>query len=443
MSLPRIALALALCTTPLLAAGEDLLQIYREAVLQDPTLAAARAVWLATQERLPQARSALLPQVAASAAANATAAAADTFNGFNTSARSEFINLNGAVSASQPLYRPQSRIAVEQAVQQVDQSGLTLSSSQQDLIVRVAQAYFDILLARDNIALVEAQKVATAELLAQAKRNFEVGTATITDTNEAQARYDQILAQEIAYRADYDIRRATLQSIIGRLPAELQPLGSRFEEAKLPEDIAPVEDWMRRAQDNNYLVRSSRAAYDIATLEVERNRAARDPTVDLIGSLSFGYNSGTLATFVDTSTRQALIGVQLAVPLYTGGLIDSRVREAIANRDRARQDYESARRSATFAAQQAYLGVTQGAASVRAFQQALVSADTALASNRLGREVGVRTNLDVLNVEANVYQVRRDLAQVRYIFLMAVIRLWAAAGELDEAKLERINLFLG
>ncbi len=441
---PRFLIALSALTAMCLAGptrGEDLLQIYREAISQDPVLSAARASWLATQERLPQARASLLPQVGLSGSATATAAAIDIRSSPSTNAKNEFGALGLAVSASQPLYRRQNVIAVDQARQQLDQSDLVLLSAQQDLIVRVAQAYFDVLLALDSIAFVAAQKAAVSEQLAQARRNFEVGTATITDTNEAQARFDQIVAQEIAAQADYDNKRAALRSIIGRPPGELKPLGPQYQ-VRLPEPNV-LEHWTERAAVGNYQVRVAQSSFDIASLEVERSRAGREPTVDLVGSLSGSYATGSTVLYADQANRQAVIGVQLAMPLYTGGFIDSRVREAIALQDRARQDLENARRAAVFQAQQAYLGVTAGAAAVRAFEQALVSAETAVASNKLGQEVGVRTNLDVLNVESSLFQVRRDLAQVRYVFLVSALRLWAAVGDLDDAKLERVNSVLG
>jgi outer membrane protein len=436
----EVALALAGLMAAAPACAEDLLEIYREAVARDPVLASARASWLATQERLPQARSALAPQVSASGNATATTGAfyANTSPSFNQ--RNEYGGLNLAVSASQPLYRKQSLIAVDQAKQQLEQSDLVLLQQQQDLIIRVAQAYFDVLLAQDTLKVVDALKAATTLSLEQAKRNFEVGVATITDTNEAQARYDQILAQEIAAQNDLNNKRAALRQIIGRLPRELKPLGPGFQ-VRLPEPMV-LDHWSQRAFGGNYGVRISQVGYDISTLEVDRLRAAREPTVDLFGSLSAGYNNGSLAVAYDTWSRQAQIGVQVAVPLYTGGFIDSRVREALATQDRTRQDLESARRVAVLQAQQSFLGVTSGAAQVRALEQAVESGRTAVASNRLGQEVGVRTNLDVLNVEGQLAQTARDLAAARYSFLLNALRLWQAVGELDEEKLTRVNAAL-
>ena len=230
------------------ASADDLLQIYRDALSTDPVLASARANWAAIQENVPQARAGLLPNVGL--AANATYE--DFYERIHVdpsqAVRERFPQAAYTVSASQPLYRPQNSIALSQARQQVGQSDFVLSSAQQDLIVRVTQAYFDVLLARFNIELTESQKAAVSENLAQAKRNFEVGTATITDTNDAQAKYDQIQAQEIVARTDLDNKLAALRAIIGRFPTELKRFGGKFE-PQLPEPNA-LEPWIEQALED-------------------------------------------------------------------------------------------------------------------------------------------------------------------------------------------------
>lgn len=429
-------LALALVAS-VPARAEDLLQIYREAQRNDPSLAAARANWEATQERVPQARAGLLPNVNLSASANA--------NYFGTNAdtdpRVRIDRTFGAggltVSASQPLYRYANSVAYSQAVQQVEQADYTLASARQDLILRVATAYFDVLLAQFNVELAESQKAAVSEQLAQAKRNFEVGVATITDTNEAQAKYDSIVAQEISARNDLDNKRTALRAIIGRAPRDLKPLGPGFEPT-LPSPNS-LDVWVDRALADNLNVRIARYNSEIATLEIERQRAAHLPTIDLVASANAQAGSGSVNLGVFNDSRQAAIGVALNVPLYTGGFIDSKVREALALQENARQNVEVARRNALFNAQTGFSGVNSAAASVRAFEQALVSAQTAYESNKTGQEVGVRTNLDVLNTQQNVFQTRRDLAQAYFNYLVGVLRLKSAVGTLDEQDLEEAN----
>ena len=432
---PLFALALAIGTGP--AAAEDLLQIYREAQRNDPAIASARASWAATQEKLPQARAGLLP--------NATLTGTAGLTNFGTTIKADpkvevnrnFANLLGTISASQPLYRRQSVVAVAQAAEQVVQADFSLGASQQDLILRVAIAYFDVLLAEYTIELTVSQKAAVSEQLAQAKRNFEVGVATITDTNEAQAKYDTIVAQEITTKNDYDNKVTALRAIIGRFPRDLRKIGDSLE-PRLPEPNQ-LEFWVDKAIRENFSVRFAQANFDIATLEVERAKAAYLPTLDLVGSFTPQASSASSSVNASSTSRVATVSLQLSVPLYTGGLISSRVREAVALQERARQDLETARRNALFLAQTGFTGVTSAVASIKAFEQALVSAGVAYQSNKLGQEVGVRTNLDVLTVQQNLFSTRRDLAQAYVNYLIGKLRLKAADGELTEQDVEEIN----
>jgi outer membrane protein len=436
---PITALILAALAGPV--AGEDLMQVYREAQRNDPSLAAARASWTATQERVPQARSALLPNVSAGGTAYLNDGRTDFTGGNIPVTANSYSNAGLTISASQPLYRRQNQLAYDQAQRLVEQADYTLAVAQQDLILRVAVVYFDVLLAEVNIELAEAQKAAVSEQLAQAKRNFEVGVATITDTNEAQARFDTIVAQEIAARNDLDNRRTALRAIIGRMPGALKKLGPAFE----PELPTPnvLETWLDRALTENLNVRIAGYNVDVASLEIERARAGHLPTVDLVAGAGVTWGTGSLASDFNFNSRDARIGVAVNVPLYQGGFVESRVREAIALQDSARQVLETARRNAIFNAQNGFTGVNSAAASVTAFKQALRSAETALASNKLGQEVGVRTNLDVLNVTQSVFQTRRDLADAYFKYLIAVLRLKAASGTLSELDLEDINRRLG
>ena len=419
------------------ASAEDLLQIYREAQKSDPTIAAARSQWEATQERVPQARSTLLPVISAQGQGN--------INSYDQTITSQpkvhfSANYNQGFlvfQASQPLYRPQNLIGLDQAKEQVTQSDFTLAISQQDLILRTAVAYFDVLLAEYNVELAEQQKIAVAEQLAQAKRNFEVGTATITDTNEAQAKYDSIIATEIQARNDLDRRRTALTAIIGRVPRNLKRVGRGFE----PELPSPnnVDFWVDRALKDNLSVRFSQSNYEIAALEVDRARAGHLPTLDLVASAQQQASTGSQTTDFSGNTRSALLGVVLNVPIYTGGFVNSRVRETISLQDKARADLEFAKRSAVSNAQDGFSGVNSAAAAVKAFEQAVASAEVALQSNILGQEVGIRTNLDVLNVQQNVFSTRRDLANAYFQYLLAVLRLRSAIGALSEQDLEELN----
>jgi outer membrane protein len=427
-----VALAL-----PGIAGAEDLMAIYREAQRNDPTVAAARANWEALQERVPQARAGLLPNVSLSASTNANYFGTNIHSDPRTTVNRNFGFGGLTVSAAQPLYRYANTVAYSQAVEQVQQADYTLASARQDLILRVAGAYFDVLLAQFNVELTESQKAAVSEQLAQAKRNFEVGVATITDTNEAQAKYDSIVAQEIGAANDLENKRTALRAIIGRAPQDLKRLGPGFEPALPSPDSLDV--WVDRALADNLAVRIAQYNADIATLEIERQRAGRLPTVDLVASINAQAASGSVNTGFSGDQRQAAIGLAVTMPLYQGGFVDSKVREALALQDASRQNLEVARRNALFGAQTGFTGVTGAAASVKAFEQALVSAQTAYESNKTGQEVGVRTNLDVLNTQQNVFQTRRDLAQAYFNYLLGVLRLKASVGSLDEQDLEDVN----
>jgi outer membrane protein len=423
-----------------LAAAADLAGVFRQAQNADATYAAARATWAAAQERIPQGRAGLLPLASLAASAQYTDRRTRFREGNIPRTNVDFTATALSLSVTQPLYRRENTIVYEQAFTQVEQADAQLALAAQDLILRVAQAYFDVLLAQDSVAFAEAQKVAIGQQLEQAKRNFEVGTATITDTHEAQARYDLTTAQEIAARNELELRRRALEQIIARAAPPLAPLGPQFV-LKTPEP-ARMEPWVELALNGNLQVRVSQSSLVFATQEIARNRAAHLPTLDAFATAAEnGSGAASIGGFA-SDVRSATVGVQLAVPLYQGGLISSRVREAIALEDRARQDLETARRAAEFSARQAFLGVTSGTAQVRALEAALTSTESQLSSTRLGQEVGVRTQVDVLNAQQLLFSARRDLAQSKYNYILSLLRLEAAIGELTEHDLLAVNQWL-
>jgi outer membrane protein len=434
---PRL-LAIAALVLPLAASAQGLAQIYQDAKAYDAQYAASRFALQAGLERLPQGRALLLPSLNLSAGASHARIDSEPQNasiapGFVRDSRSHGYTL----SFSQPIYRRQNTIQYDQAGYQVRQAEAVFAQAGQDLIVRVAQAYFDVLASEDTLALVRAQKAAISEQLAQAKRNFEVGTATITDTHEAQARFDLAAAQEIAAQNDLDAKRRALQQITGKEYATLKPLRS---DVKLtPPDPARMDDWVGLAERQSYPVQIQELVSEIAQLEVRRNAAGHLPTLDLVAS--YGWNSQTSSQLAATGSNVSTgtLGLQLALPLYAGGAISSREREAAANFERSRQDLENARRSAALATRLSYLAVINGIAQVSALEQALVSSQSALDSNKLGYEVGVRINIDVLNAQQQLFSTRRDLALARYNTITNHLRLKSAAGALREEDLELVN----
>ena len=345
------------------------------------------------------------------------------------------------LNLSQPIYRKQNFLQYDEAGYQVTQAEAAFGLAAQDLIVRTAQAYFDMLAAQDTLTLVGAQKAAISEQLAQAKRNFEVGTATITDTHEAQARYDLVVAQEIAAQNDLESKRRALQQLTGKEYAALAPLRSNVKlAAPNPNNM---QDWVDIAQKQSYPVQIQEAVSEIANLEVKRNAAGHYPTLDLVASYGQTDQTATQFSPIGSTTTNSSIGLQLALPLYQGGAISSREREAAANYEKAKQDLENARRTAALATRQSYLGVINGIAQVGALEQALVSSQSALDSNKLGYEVGVRINIDVLNAQQQLFSTRRDLALARYNTITTQLKLKAAVGSLRVQDLEEVNLAPG
>ena len=431
MQFKPLSLAIALALTSA-AHAENLSTVYQDAQAYDAQYAAARAAYQAGQEKSVQGRAGLLPNV--NAGGNVTR---NDLHSSLPGGDSQYTSNGYSLTASQPLFRMQNWLQYAQSKQQVKIAEMQFKAAGQDLILRVAQAYFDVLQSQDNIAFIEAQKAAITEQLAAAKRNFEVGTATITDTHEAQARYDLAVAQEIAEQNSLDIRLRALEKLIGKPPGALDALA---EPAQFKAESGTIDEWAARASQGNLQAEIQRIAKTIADQEVERNRAGHYPTLDAVA----GYNVNNNQNFgtMQVDTRVASVGLQLNVPIYQGGLTSSRVREAVANQEKARQDLEAATRDAGLQARQAWLNVNSGAARVRALEQALVSTQAQLDSTKLGLQVGVRTSLDVLNAEQQVFSARRDLAGARYAYLLSGLSLKAAVGSLSPADLTEIDRYL-
>lgn len=438
----KTLIAVALAGGAFSASAADLIQVYRDAAGFDAQYAAARASRDAGREKLPQGRSGLLPTIGLSA--NTTWN--DVESTSRTSppvSRSANYNSNGwSVSLSQPLFRWQNWVGYKQAEQAAAIAEMQFALAGQDLMVRVTQAYFDVLLAQETLATAQAQKVAIAEQLESAKRNFEVGTATITDTHEAQARYDLAVATAIAAENDLAVKRQTLRTLTGKEPEALKGLKSGVQIGQpQPADIGK---WVESAESGNVSVQIAQAGFEVATQEIERQRAGHYPTLDLVathGKSAVGASLST-ATGAGSDSKSTTIGLQLAVPLYAGGAVMSKEREAVALNEKARADLDNARRSAALGARQAYLGVNAGLAQVKALEAGVASSQLALESNKLGYDVGVRINIDVLNAQSQLFDTKQKLAKARLDTLVAQLKLKSAAGSLAEEDLQAINALL-
>ena len=428
----RFVMALLCAGSMGIAQSADLLQIYRDALIQDSEYASAQASWQAGQEVVVQGRSLLLPNV------NATGNYQFNNRDFRNAPNQQFDSMFLGVNISQPLFRMQNLLQYQQSRTQLTQSEAQFALASQDLILRVAQAYFDILLAEVNLEVNEAQQRAIAQQLEQAKRNFEVGTATIVDTYEAQARYDLVVSQGIALQNDLAVKRDALERIINEPAPALArpPRGIQID----PPQPNNIDAWVREAYATSLDVRLADASLTFAQQQVELQRAGHYPTLDAVAS--YGRSENALAGAFATQGFNgdiATAGVQLAIPIYQGGAVESRVRQAISNRDKAKQDLETARRIVAQSTRQAFLGLNSGIAQTEALRTAVVSTQSQVDSTKLGQEVGVRTEVDVLNAQQLLFSAQRDLAQAVFNTVINLFRLKAAVGQLTENDVVSVN----
>ena len=439
MRTPRLArrliapLSVLLAGTGLPAWAQSLQELYGAARTYDAAYLSARAAAQAAEHRAAQADALLRPSAALSSSASLTMADAPRVGTGDNNA------LGATLSGKYPLFNKSTAPTIEQSRKAVQLTQVDLEVVEQDLIVRLSQAYFDVLAAQDALATTRASKAAITEQLASAKRNFEVGTATITDTREAQARFDLATAQEIAAENDLRTKRIALDQVVGR--GNVSPKGL-VKAATLPApQPADAEAWASQADGGHPSVRKARLGLDVARLETEKARAAESYTVDAVGSVGATRYSGSSASLPGI-TKSATVGVQLNWPLYTGGATQNRIKETLALEDKSRNDLDASRRAVTQATRQAFFGVQSGLAQVKALEAAESSSQLALEATQLGYKVGVRVNLDVLNAQTQLFQTRRDLAKARYDVILGGLKLRLASGQLKPADVAAVNALL-
>ena len=426
-------LGAALCPT---AHGESLLDLYQSAQAYDAAWQSAKAQYDANLFRADQAKAGVLPT--ANFAAGATRSHLDINN---PEIQRAFGTQNATLSASQPLYRPANLATFEQGKRQVELAQAQLTTAAQDLILRVSQAYFDVLAAQDTLSFVRAQKVAVAEQLASAKRNFEVGTSTITDTREAQARYDLVIAQEIAADNDLRVKRLALDTQVGKPDVQPNSLPV-LPELPLPQP-PDVNAWVQQSEENSPAIQQARTNVEIAQLETEKAKAGHKPTLDLTASYNVTRNqNGSVQTALNSRSKSGNVGLSFNLPLFAGFAVENRIRETLSLEEKAQADLEATRRSVAQATRAAYFGVVSGQGQVKALEAAEASSQSALEANRLGYQVGVRINIDVLNSQSQLFQTKRDLAQARYNVLLGHLKLRQANGTLTPEDLSRLNALL-
>jgi outer membrane protein len=435
-----IAGVLVLVDISLPTYGADLLEVYRLAQSNDPTFDSARYTYEAAREKIPQARAGLLPVLNISGNDNTNRATTQFTN--TPLVKRDVHAWTWTLQMTQPLFRAQSFFAYGEAESLVDAASAQYSQAEQNLILRVTQGYFDVLVAKESIDMADAQLSATNEQLALATHGFEAGANAITDVHEAKARADLARSQRIAAVNELEARRAELEKIVGKAPAVLAALGNTVVVPNpQPGD---AQTWIEHARENNPAVLAPKAAFEAAQSAVNKNRSEHLPTLDLVASYGQNYSSGSLATPVDFATRATprQIGVQLSLPLFAGGATNSRVNEAIAGMNKAAAELEVARRQAGTDARQAYSAIMNGMAQIEALESAVESSSSAVKGNQVGYQLGIHMNIDVLNAEQQFYAARRDLIKARYDTLFQGLKLKASAGVLTESDVLLVNTLL-
>ncbi|ADE11830.1 type I secretion outer membrane protein, TolC family [Sideroxydans lithotrophicus ES-1] len=419
----------------------DLLEIYHLAQANDPTFEASLHGYEAAQEKFPQARAGNLPTVTLTGNRNFTDARA-SFNG-STPNKQGVYAWTWQLQLTQPIMRPQNILAYYESEAQVDAAQAEFSQAEQDMILRVAQAYFDALVAQETVATAEAQLQAMQAQEAVAKRGFELGTVSITDSDEARSKAEQARAQLIAAQNDLETKLAEIEKLTGKPVAMLSGLKPTVVAPK-PEP-ADVSQWVEQAKDNNPTVRAQFASLRAAGYTVTKAKAENFWTLDFVGSYGANYSSGnlTIPTPYETRVKSSVAGIQFTMPIFAGGLNSSHMREAVANQGKLSAQLEEARRKAGAEAKQAYMGIVNGVAQTEALQSAVESGESSVKGNQAGYRLGLRINSDVLNAQQQLFASKRDLAKARYDTLFAGLKLKAAAGVLSESDVQVINGLLG
>lgn len=421
------------------AQAQSLVEMYEAARGYDAGFISAKAQFEANLARANQALGGILPNISVSVSQTRT----DFDRQEQGGARLLIAELETKTTAAtlvQPIYRPAAWATYRQGGRQLQQAAAQYEAAEHDLLVRVSQAYFDVLTSEDNLELVQNQKKAVSEQLASAQRNFEVGTATITGVRDAQARFDLANAQAIAAENELRTKRLALNMVVGLSDAKPKRLAKSTVLVEPPKE--DVNAWVSQAQTNSPAVRQAQLAVEVADYEMDKATATHKPTLD--AQMTYGRTENLKGTAVPynpkpSTTWNPTVGLVLNVPLFAGFSGVYKVKEAIALKDKAQSDLENARRATEQATRNTYFGLLAGLSQVKAYEAAEASSQSALDANKLGYSVGVNINIDVLNSQSQLYQTKRDLAKARYDVLVTNLKLRQAAGTLTPADLQPIN----
>ena len=425
------------------SAALDLKQVYEAALQQDASIRASRAAADAGRERLPQAKAALLPQVSASAGRNTNNldTTAPNILGNLSTTNDKYFSDNRAIQLRQPLMNMQRWLQFQQAKSIVDEAEANLDRDLQNLVVRVAGAYFETLLADEQLELVLAQKTLYTALVDAAKKGLAAGSGTRTDIDDAQSRLDMALAMELEARQNQDLTRRQLQLLIDQPVTQLAKLNVSALKLNPPEP-ASLDQWTLKAEQASPEIKAMQARLEQARREVSKSQAGHLPTLDAVAQWS---NSGSEnITRINSRYENKSVGLQLNIPIYSGGYVNSTIRQAVAEQTRAEESLESLRRDLGVRVHKEYRGVSEGVMRVRALEQAARSAEQMMKSTQMSLKAGSRTQLDVLNAQQQYTMALRDLTQARFVYLMSKVKLAALAGDDPVTSIDEVNVsFIG
>jgi outer membrane protein/protease secretion system outer membrane protein len=419
----------------------DLKQVYQAALEQDSNIRASRAAADSGRERLPQARAGLLPQVSASAGRNNNNldTTAPNILGTPVTTNDKYLSDNKTVQLRQPLVNMQRWLQFQQAKSVVEEVEANLDRDLQNLVVRVAGAYFEALMSDEQLDLVLAQKKTYTALVDAAKKGLAAGSGTRTDIDDAQSRLDMAAAQELEARQNQDLARRQLQLLVNQPVDQIAKLNVAALQLS-PPIPANLDDWTRKAEQASPEIRAMQARLDASRREVSKAQAGHLPTLDAVAQWS---NSGSEnITRVNSRYENKTIGLQLNVPLYSGGYVNSTIRQAVAEQTRAEESLEALRRDLGVRVHKEYRGVSEGVLRVRALEQAARSAEQMMKSTQMSLTAGSRTQLDVLNAQQQFTLALRDLAQARLVYLLSGVRLASLVGDDAMVSVEQVNASL-
>jgi len=428
---------LLLCGLLLVLGGQvradDLISVYKQALVSDPEYQAALDAHSAALEVVPQARSALLPNIGIGGDVSR-----ERYDPRNEGETTFSTNQTYSLGLRQTLYQRESFIQLKQADSLVAQADARLMAAQQDLILRVATRYFLVLGAHDNVDFVTADKEAISRTLDQAKQQFEVGLAAITDTLEAQARYDIAVSNEInAERLLSDAEEA-LRELTGELPTAPEIL--RPEIPLLMPAPPNQDEWVTAAVEQNPLILAAQAAAEVAKQEIQVKNSGHYPSLDAIAD--YTYLDNTFGGIAPLERNDAAIGLELNIPIYQGGLVSSQTRQSRYEYNQSLEELLRQRRATERQTRDNYRGVLSGISQVEALQEAVKSNEKALEAAQAGFDVGTRAIIDVLNTQRDLLAARRDYARSRYDYLLDTLSLKQAAGIVSATDLAQINELL-